>query len=450
MQAIRERLKREVVDAGICTGCGACAALAAAGTTRMVDTPLGPRPLFEPREPDLPDLAWQVCPGKGINHPALYRGHYGGLPQNWLLGFSERVRTGYSADAEIRRRGASGGVLSHVLIHLLESGAIDAAIVVRQGVPQPDKARVTIVRSRAAILAAAQSVYVPVSVLDVLPRLVAGEVYAMTCLPDQAASLRALQLVGHEAARQVRFVLGPYTGTALVPAALRCYLRSKGVRDDDAITSLEWRAGEWPGYLEIRTASGRVFRSKKVYYNYLMPFFIAQQSLQDMDFTNEFCDLSVGDAWSPEFESEGGGHSVIVTRSAAMERILDEMVRSGLLRAEEMRPMEALEMHGHMLDFKKRGSFIRNRLRVLCGRRAPDFGLRPEHIPILRFAAELAIAGLFLLARTRLARKLLEYVPEDVIGPLFNRMRLAWKAASKPTKRHALAELRMVVEEPNR
>ncbi len=416
----------------------------------MADTSLGPRPVFAQEGADLPELAWRACPGKGVDHPTLYRGHYGALPENWLLGVARRVRTGHSGDPDIRRRGASGGVLSHVLSHLLETRAIDAAIVVKQGVPEPEKARVVIARTRSEILAAAQSVYVPVSVLDILPRLAQGEVYAMTCLPDQAASLRALQLAGHAPARQVRYVVGPYTGTALVPAALRCYLRAKGVRDDEAITSLEWRAGEWPGYLEIRTSSGKVFRSKKVYYNFLIPFFIAQQSLQEMDFTNEFCDLSIGDAWSPRFESEGGGHSVIVTRSDAMERIVGGMAACGLLITEEVDPLEALEMHGHMLDFKKRGSFIRNRVRVHLGKRAPDFGLRPERIPLSRFAAELVVSGLFLLARTRLARKLVEYAPEDLIGPLFDRLRLAWKAASKPTKRRGLSDLRMVVVDRGR
>jgi len=231
-----------------------------------------------------------------------------------------------------------------------------------------------------------------------------------------------------------------------VPAALRCYLRAKGVRDDEPITSLEWRAGEWPGYLEIRTASGKVVRSKKVYYNFLIPFFITQQSLQDVDFTNEFCDLSVGDAWSPKFESQGGGHSVIVTRSEGMERIVREMTRAGLLATEAVDPLEALEMHGHMLDFKKRGSFIRNRMRTLVGKRAPSFGVRPEKIPLSRIAVELVVSGLFLAARTRLARKLVEYVPEELIGPLFDRLRLAWKSASKPTKRRGLADFRMVAD----
>ncbi len=74
----------------------------------------------------------------------------------------------------------------------------------------------------------------------------------------------------------------------------------------DGITSLKWRAGEWPGYLEIKTESGRLIRSNKFYYNYLIPFFITRNSLQNMDFANEFCDLSVGDAWSPRFEKAGG------------------------------------------------------------------------------------------------------------------------------------------------
>jgi coenzyme F420 hydrogenase subunit beta len=435
-----ERLTREVIDAGICTGCGACVALDPARSSVMQDTAYGPRPRFGG---DIPADAWSVCPGKGIAYRELYLQHYGRLPENWLLGCFQQVRVGYSADPEIRRAGASGGVLSHTLIHLLEKGAVDGAVVVQQGIPEPQKARVRIARSRAEILAAAQSVYIPVSILDILATLVPGERYAMVCLPDQAAALRLMQRLGHPAARQVRYVLGPYTGTALYPSAIDCYIRSKGVRRDDPITSLKWRAGEWPGYMEIRTQSGRVFRSKKVYYNFLIPFFITQTSLQSIDFTNEFCDLSVGDAWSPRYESQGGGHSVITTRSEEMEGIIREMERDGLLTTTLEDPFKTLEMHGHMLDFKKRGSYIRNRIRRLCGRKAPDYGLRPRPVTPSRVAVELMIDLLFLTGGTWLARKALEHIPESVIGPLFDRLRLSWKQASKPVKRKGLGTLTM-------
>lgn len=444
--SVAERLERKVVKPGICVGCGACVALDRAGGSAMERTPTGPRPVYAPGA-DLPELAWEACPGKGIDYPRLYRDHYGALPDNWLVGPIIATRTGFASDPAVRARGASGGVTTAVLLHLLDSGRIDAAIVVRQGVPAPREASAVIVASREEIIAAAQSVYIPVSVLDILPRLEPGKRYAATLVPEQAAALRRLQASGHAQARQIEWVLGPYTGTALYPAAIDTFLRSNGVAKDDPVTGLEWRAGEWPGYLEIRTASGKVLRSKKVYYNFLIPFFVTQASLQSMDFANEFCDLSVGDAWSPKFEAEGGGHSVVVTRSQKMESLVQEMIGAGLLTLDREDDLKATEMHGHMIDFKKRGGYLRNQWRRMTGRAAPDYGMHPAAMPGSRRAVEVAISGIFAVGSTWPARTALRLVPEKVIGPVFNKLRLSWKNASKPTKRKGLSDFRMIVDE---
>lgn len=441
--SIKERLIQAVVRPGLCTGCGACVALDASRAAGMVDSPRGPIPDFSRMSADLPPLAWEACAGKGLHYPDLYRRHYGGPPARGLTGVIKAVRTGHASDPAIRAAGASGGVLTRVLQYLLETGRIDAALVVRQGVPTPERARVTVARTAEEILAAAQSVYIPVATLDILRDLEPGRRYAITCLPDQSAALRTLQLAGFAPALQIQYVLGPYTGTALEPAAIRCFLRQGGVAETDAITSLRWRAGEWPGYLEIRTASGRVLRSKKVYYNFLIPFFVTQNSLQNLDFANEFADLAVGDAWSPRFEAQGGGHSVVATRTDAMEAVIAEMRGRGLLTLADEDPLEAAAMHGHMLDFKKRGGYLRNRFRRALGRPAADFHMRPAPLPASRLLVELVISGIFLVSRTRLARALVERVPERIIGPLFNRLRLGWKSASKPAKRKGLAELAM-------
>lgn len=411
----------------------------------MERTSAGPLPRYAPGAA-LPELAWEACPGKGIDYPRLYRDHYGALPDNWLVGPIIATRTGFAADPAIRARGASGGVTTAVLVELLESGRIDAAIVVRQGAPAPREASAVIAATRADIVAAAQSVYIPVSVLDILPQLESGRRYAATLVPEQTAALRRLQASGHAQARQIEYVLGPYTGTALYPAAIDTFLRAHGVRRDDPVTSLEWRAGDWPGYLEIRTASGKVLRSKKVYYNFLIPFFVTRASLQSMDFANEFTDLSVGDAWSPAFEAEGGGHSVVVTRSDKMEAVIAAMIAAGKLTLTREDDLKATEMHGHMIDFKKRGGFIRNQRRRRRG--APDYGLRPAHIPGSRRMVETAISSIFGIGRTRFARWLLSKMPERIIGPIFNRTRLAWKNLSKPTKRKGLGDFRMDVVEP--
>ena len=259
--------------------------------------------------------------------------------------------------------------------------------------------------------------------------------------------MRYLQHKGHPQALSIRYILGPYTGTAIYPAAISTFKTINGVKRDDKVTSLKWRAGEWPGYLEILTESGKVLRSPKVYYNFLIPFFVTNASLQSMDFANEFADLVVGDAWSPEFESQGQGFSVVVSRNESMTSILSEMKHQGILSLEDAPAESAHSMHGHMIDFKKRGSYIRNRMRRMLGLKAPDFGYKPAVIGIKRVLVELVISSIFLFGRTRLFRLILYLLPEKIIGPLFNSLRLRWKSISKKTKRQGLASYEVIISE---
>ena len=136
---------------------------------------------------------------------------------------------------------------------------------------------------------------------------------------------------------------------------------------------------------------------------------------------------------------------MITTRSPEMEKIIGGMERAGLLVTAFEDPLQALTMHGHMLDFKKRGGYIRNRLRRIMGKKAPDYGVRPHPLPVSRIAVELVVSMIFLIGGTALARKAVEYIPESVLGPFFNRLRLIWKAMSKPVKRKGLGRLTMTV-----
>lgn len=447
LATVQMRLLEQVIRPGLCVGCGACVVDAPPQVSEMVVGSSGPVPTFRDAFP-LDEIIWDACPGKGIDYPELYRLHYGRLPDDWRIGLVEHLWIGHAADAAIRRAGASGGVTTAILLYLLETKRIDAAIVARQGIPTAEQASHVIARTPAQIIASAQSVYVPVSMLDAMNHFVPGERYAMTCVPEQSAALRMLQHRGHPRARQVEYVLGPYTGTALDPRAIRALLRMHAVPDEDAVISLQWRAGEWPGHLEVRTASGCVVQSKKVYYNFLIPFYVTQASLQSMDFANEFTDLSVGDAWSPQFEGLGQGFSVVAARSTMMAAIVQEMQDRGLLTLDSVNVLETTAMHGHMIDFKKRGSYLRNLARRALGLASPDYGLRPVPIGAVRIAVEIVVSMLFVICRTPLARWCMEKVPERILGPLFNRLRLAWKSASKPAKRRGLATLGMKTSTP--
>ena len=442
------RLQSEVIRPGLCTHCGTCVGLAR-GALAMAPAPEGPLPAAIGVPVALPALAFDACPGKGLDYPALARAVFGCEPQSWLAGVVRSAYLGFAQTAEIRRRAASGGVITQTLVYLLEQGLVQGAVVVSQGQPRPWLAEPIIARSVDEILAASQSVYAPVPVNILLEEMATfpGRL-AYVGLPDQVAALRRLQQAGHPGACKVDYVLGPYVGTNMYGAAIESYLRANGIHDLDEVTELRYREGEWPGYLQVKTRAGRILRTEKFYYNYLIPFFVTRSTLFSVDFTNELTDLSVGDAWHPRLETQRGGFSVMLARTARGEQLLHAMQAQGKVALAAISLDEALAMHGHMLDFKKRGSFIRMQWRRARGQAVPDYGYAPVQIPWARYAVELVISTIFAVGRTRIARRIVERVPITILGPLFNTARKRWKQLSKPVKRNGLATTRFVVRPP--
>jgi coenzyme F420 hydrogenase subunit beta len=409
----------------------------------MVSTPYGPIPSAVPLKTiTLSPMAFDACPGKGINYPNLCLNVFGQHPQNWLVGCYRNIHVGHSLVPQIRRLGASGGVITQTLIYLLDQGLIDGAVVVCHGRKKPWQAEPIIAKSVDEIMASSQSVYSPVPVNTILAEMESfdGQL-AYVGLPGPVSSLRRLQERGHQGAQKVRYVLGPYVGTNMYFSAIESYLRSNGIRNKEEIAELRYRAGEWPGHLQIKTRSGRLVRAKKFYYNYLIPFHVTRSTLLAVDFTNELTDISVGDAWHPRYEAAGGGVSVVITRSKKGEDVLSSMRQCRLMDMVEISVDEAMSMHGHMLDLKKRGTFIRMNWRKAMGKRIPDYGYYPKYIPISRKLVEVIVSFAFAICGTRVARKIVELMPIVIIGPMFDTVRKAWKRVSKPTKRGGLRNL---------
>lgn len=448
MNGIWARFEADVLGPGNCTHCGACAGLNPE-VLEFKRTARGPLPSIKARRRagDLPNLrlAWAVCPGRGVPFAELFD-YLGRTWTDKLLGPHRALYVGHATDERIRGNAASGGVISRVLVHMLESGAVAGVIAMRQGVGGAERAAPVIARSREEILACAQSVYSVTPVLDILPAAADVEgPLAFAGLPDQMAALRMLQAAGHPVARRVLFTAGPYTGTNLYEGAVRAFLRAKGVGGEARIERIRWRAGQWPGYLEVKLEDGRVFRSEKFHYNYLIPFYAARSCQITPDFTNELADLSVGDAWSPRFEKDRRGYSVVVARSAAACEALECLRVRGELALDPIPREEALSMHGHMLDFKKRGTFVRLAAQKQRGKPIPEFGYAPARIPLSRKAVEAVISGAFTLGGTDWARRWAGRAPLGVIGPAFNVLRKGWKLMSRPTKRRGLADCEFLV-----
>jgi hypothetical protein len=190
--------------------------------------------------------------------------------------------------------------------------------------------------------------------------------------------------------------------------------------------------------MRVELKSGRVIELKKVHANYLIPFHILRNSLYCTDLTNEFTDLSGGDAWAPVYEERGKGFSMVISRSKKGDELLQAMVDEGWLSFDQISEQEAITMHSHGYDFKKRGGFIRIGFRRLLGKSIPDFGYEVKGFTFSRYAMEVVISSLFILMSTPLARWIVEQFPPKFIGGIFERSRTIWKKSTHQIKRKEL------------
>ena len=156
------------------------------------------------------------------------------------------------------------------------------------------------------------------------------------------------------------------------------------------------------------------------------------------DLANEFTDISGGDAWSPKYEERGKGFSIIISRTAAGQEILDNMQKEGWLEITSCSEEDAISMHSHGYDLKKRGSFIRIRFRKMFFRQHPDYGYKLSGFPASRYLMEIIISGLFLLLGSWPARRTVELFKPAFIGSIFEKSRNTWKKSTHSIKRKDL------------
>lgn len=115
----------EIVENGLCIGCGLCPSLAGPGAVEMVMTPEGRlRPLAR-QALDRPTLTRinAVCPGTRIAGPDQAQTGKAAV-QDTIWGPAERLVLGHAVDPTVRFQASSGGVLTALGQFLLSSGRV--------------------------------------------------------------------------------------------------------------------------------------------------------------------------------------------------------------------------------------------------------------------------------------------------------------------------------------
>ena len=327
-------LKR-VVDGGLCSGCGGCAAIAPKSVCMGITEKgfLRPRQLAEVT-PDREGRIADCCPGTGLTQAP------GDREDHPLWGPFVEIRSGYSSNPALRHHASSGGGLSAILTHLLRSGTVDAVLQTAAASSLPIGNQNVVSTTAEDIFAAAGSRYAPSAPLAGLDGVLAEKRrFAFVGKPCDVAALR---IMGRTDARiSERFPVMVSFFCAGVPSLFgaRKILEKMGVDEGD-VTAFKYRGDGWPGFATATLRDGsRREMSYSDSWGGILSNHVQLRCRICPDGTGGFADIACADAWEtdekgyPRFE-ERDGVSLIVSRTWKGETIVKQAIDAGELVAE--------------------------------------------------------------------------------------------------------------------
>jgi coenzyme F420 hydrogenase subunit beta len=292
-----------------------------------------------------------VCPGAHVDLPPSGAPH---ADPAW--GSYHRLLKAHSTDAELRYRGASGGVISALANFLLETARVDFVLHVAADPAAPLRSRVQISRDRAALIEAAGARYGPAAPLESIGDLLAlGRPFAVVGKPCDIAGLRNLARHDPRVARLVRYTIAFFCAGVSSLCISESIVRKYGLEPQD-VRVMRYRGHGCPGPTHIEAKDGRIFEQS---YDETW----SEELNQDIQFrckicpdsTGEHADIACGDAWiSGDGYShvEREGWNSVIARTEAGDRLLRDLEAARGLTVEPLTLGELGQMQPHQVERK--------------------------------------------------------------------------------------------------
>ncbi len=371
-------LLSRIVDRSYCLGCGLCASLAGSETMEMVESVDGFQvPRLKQADANLSFLG-QICPGIRV-----HREHSSDEDQS-LYGPFRSLHAAHATAEDIRWRGSSGGVLTALLVHLLETGQVDGVLQAGPNEQDPLRSRAFLNATREEIIRCAGSRYAPVSLLENWDELMrSSRRIAVAGKPCDIAAIRNALRLHPEWAGRVPFLFSFLCMGQPSQRGTQRLVETLGVGSGD-VREFWYRGRGWPGQATAIDQDGRAHTCSygESWGHVLSPAVHFRCKLCPDGFGG-LADISCGDAWhlengKPAFE-EGPGRSLVFVRTEAGTALFHEAAAAGRVQAE---PFSVAQVAAIQPSQIQRRIYIGARLAALklLGDRLLDFsGFRMVH-----------------------------------------------------------------------
>jgi coenzyme F420 hydrogenase subunit beta len=236
-------------------------------------------------------------------------------------------------------------------------------------------------RTEHEVLPAMGSKYCSVATNSRLADVMAGnDRVAVVGLPCHIHGVRKAQRSIPQLKEKVVLCISLFCGMVQTLQGTLVLLKSRGIHPEEVI-EIRYRGSGWPGSLQVSLRDGQTYSEPyKSYYGRYFTSFFPHRCTLCTDGVGELADISCGDAWLPEYESDDHGTSLLIARSRKGTDLLSLAVPADITLSPTT-AAKVRESQEQMLTFKKRGAAARARLCLLARRRVPCY---VEELPAAR------------------------------------------------------------------
>jgi coenzyme F420 hydrogenase subunit beta len=345
-----DKLQNETINSGLCCSCGTCVSACPLGYLTIALGEVGSEK--KPGTKKCPDncfICFEACPGTNLPLSEMEEMIFGrrrSVDRNeQMFGIYKKHMVTHAVDDQIHKTGVAGASVSSLLIHGLETGFLDAAIVAGYDKEKPWQVRPFLVTQREGVLEAARSKYGVCSTNTLLAEAAKNhERIGVVACPCHVWGVRKLALreLAPKITQRIKLVIGLYCLAQNFSLAAEYMITERiGVKLED-VAGFQYRGGAlFGGGTWVKTKDGQE-KSMDLMGNWGMvpTVFIGYQMERCfvcLDHVAELADLSAGDVWGRHHELEKKsnlGWTGIFIRTTVGQEIMDSAIGAGALYAE--------------------------------------------------------------------------------------------------------------------
>ena len=310
-----------------------------------------------------------VCPGAELELQGL----------EGVDPFKGRIVNAYSGHASeeaLRASGQSGGVVSALLLFLLETGRINRALTAAMPMDGSLRPRPLLARTRDEVLAAQGSKYCPTAPCALLGDVENGERIAVVGIPCQMHGMQRAMRQGSTLVSGITYKIGLFCDRTLLYSCQEHMARQARLKMSH-LAGLEYRSKKrngWPGEVCFHLVSGEKRFFPPALRMGVKDFYTPPRCRLCFDKLNVFADVAVGDAWGVAPSAQGD--SVLLARNEMGDQLIREAMARGYVQAREVDAELVFRGQGGERRRRDFSSFMR--LSSLAGRPLPKYiGMAP-------------------------------------------------------------------------